>query len=92
MNCINCGKSDKQYKIGRTSAGSQRYKCALCGCRYTPEKKPRGYTPEIRQIAINLFVGGYRPRQIGSKLEVHHSTVSAWIRVYLEDLPNKSHY
>ena len=90
MICPKCGSTEKQYKIGRTEAGSQRYKCSVCNCRYTPIKKARGYKPEIRQEAIRLYVTGYRSRQIGHRLQVHHTTVSNWIKSYLSNQPHGS--
>jgi transposase-like protein len=91
MKCPKCDCNVRQYKIGRTEAGSQRYRCSLCNCRYTPVKKARGYKPEIRQKAICLYVTGYRPRQIGDRLQVHHTTVSKWIKTYLRDQPHESY-
>ena len=91
MKCPKCESAERQYKIGRTEAGSQRYQCSLCNCRYTPIKKARGYKLEIRQKAINLYVTGYRPRQIGDRLHVHHTTVSKWIKTYLSNQPYESY-
>ena len=39
MKCKNCKKEDKQIKAGKTSAGSQVYKCKHCGKTYTPKPK-----------------------------------------------------
>ena len=89
MKCPKCEETKRQYKIGRTQAGSQRYKCSGCNYRYIPNKKARGHKPEMRQKAIHLYVSGYRPRQIGLRLKVHHTTVSKWIKVYLSSLPNQ---
>lgn len=89
MKCPKCESTERQYKIGRTEAGSQRYQCSLCNCRYTPIKKARGYKLEIRQKAIDLYVAGYRPRQIGDRLQVHHTTVSKWIKTYLSNQPHE---
>ena len=91
MKCPKCESTEGQYKNGRTTAGSQRFKCSLCNCRYTPVKKVRGHEPGVRQKAISLYVNGYRPRQIGLRLQVHHTTVSRWIKTYLSDLSQKSH-
>jgi len=58
-----------------------------CGCKYTPEKKPRGYAPEIRQHAVQLYVDGMNLRRIGRHLKVHHWTVSLWVQNHAENLP-----
>ena len=31
MRCNRCQKEDKQIKAGKTKAGSQKYKCKVCG-------------------------------------------------------------
>ena len=89
MKCLRCESEMRQYKIGRTAAGSQRYRCSECNCSYTPQKKERGYNPETRQKAIRLYVNGYRPRRIGYFLQIHHTTVSNWINEYLRELPRE---
>ena len=89
--CPNCGDSLKQYKIGKTSAGSQRYRCFYCKKSYTPYKKERGYKKEVRHKAISLYVNGFRPRRIGNLLQVHHTTISNWINDYLDNQPHKTY-
>ena len=90
MTCPKCGSSEKQYKIGKTGAGSQRYRCSPCGYRYTPIQKSRGYDSEYHQKAIRLYMDGYGPRQIGRFLGIHHSTINNWVHKYLNNLPDNS--
>lgn len=42
MKCAKCENRERQYKNGKTKAGSQRYRCGNCGYSYTPRKKPKG--------------------------------------------------
>jgi transposase len=86
MRCPKCDSTTRQDKIGKTEAGSQRYKCFVCGCRYTPVKKPRGYDPEMRRQAVDLYINGMNLREIGRHLGIHHTTVSSWIKVYLSKI------
>ena len=88
MKCPKCGAEVKQNKIGKTSAGSQRYRCFVCQCKYTPEKKTRGYGPELRRQAVRLYVDGMNLRRIGRHLGIDHSTVSAWVKAHAENLPD----
>lgn len=90
MNCPKCASTERQYKIGKTSAGSQRYKCSVCNSRYTPIKKSRGYDLNMRQKAVRYYTEGMNLRQIGRQLGVHHTTVSYWIKAYLRNLPDES--
>jgi transposase-like protein len=80
--CPRCGSEARQHKIGFTKAGSQRYKCQACGCRYTPEPKHHGYSEETRRQAVKMYVDGINFRRIGRMLGVHHTSVMNWVNVY----------
>ncbi|MGA2491029.1 MAG: helix-turn-helix domain-containing protein [Anaerolineales bacterium] len=88
MKCPKCESDDKQHKIGKTAAGSQRYRCYLCACKYAPIQKARGYSPEIRQKAVQLYVDGMNLRRIGRHLGVNPQSVANWAKAYAEVLPS----
>jgi transposase len=88
MKCPKCEREIKQHKVGKNVSGSQRYRCYLCGCKYTPEKKKHAYDAEFRQKAIELYVDGMNLRRIGRHLGVHHQSVSNWVKGYAEKLPD----
>lgn len=81
--CPKCYQEEHQNKDGRTPAGSQRYRCKLCGCRYTPNPKESGYDEEIRLQALQLFLEGTSLRQISRQLNVNHQSVANWINDYI---------
>ncbi len=85
--CPRCARRDKQSRDGRTPAGSQRYRCAHCGCRYTPHPKDHGYKEEIRFQALQLYLEGHSMREIGRELGVNHQSVANWIKDYARYLP-----
>lgn len=87
MKCPKCSATVKQYKIGTTSAGSQRYRCFVCQCKYTPDKKQRGYDLALRRRAVQYYIDGMNLRRIGRQLGVHHRTVSDWVKAHAEGLP-----
>ena len=87
MKCPTCERSEHQHKIGRTDGGSQRYRCYSCGCKYTPVKKARGYSPEVRQKAVQLYVDGMNLRRIGRQLKVNPQSVANWAKAHAEHLP-----
>lgn len=87
MKCPKCEKIKHQHKIGKTKAGSQRYRCYFCGCSYTPEKKQHGYNASIRQKAIRFYVDGIGLRRTGRQLSIHHQTVANWAKDHAEKLP-----
>lgn len=87
MVCPRCHAEDRQIKDGRTAADSQRFRCRLCGCRYTPYAKEQGYDEEVRHQALMLHLEGLNLREIGRLLSVHHQTVANWIKGYASYLP-----
>jgi transposase len=88
MKCPRCESTTKQHKIGKTSAGSQRYRCYVCGCKYTPAKKTRGYSSEVRRKAVQLYVDGINLRRIGRQLGVSPQSVANWVKAHAENLPS----
>jgi transposase-like protein len=87
MKCPKCNSTEKQHKIGKTAAGSQRYRCYLCGCKYTPIQKARCYGSEVRQEAVRLYIDGMNLRRIGRHLGVNHQSVANWAKAHAEKLP-----
>lgn len=87
MKCPNCEKTTHQHKIGTTKAGSQRYRCYFCGRSYTPEKKKQGYSDNIRQKAIRMYVDGMGLRRTARQLGIHHQSVANWAKEQAEKLP-----
>jgi transposase-like protein len=86
--CSYCQASDHQVKAGRTEAGSQRYLCKYCQRKYTPEPKQAGYSDELRQQAMRLYVDGVNFRRIARHLGVNHQTVINWVNAYIATLPD----
>ena len=85
--CPNCKNHTRQVKAGKTELGSQRYKCQHCKVRYTPQPKERGYADEIRLHEIRLYVDGMNYRRIARHLDVHHTSVINWVKVFAAQLP-----
>ncbi len=90
MKCPKCASEHKQHKIGKLPSGSQRYQCYLCGCKYTPEKKPRGYPQEIRQKALQLVLEGMSYRAVARYLGVSPQSVANWVHEAARSLPAAS--
>ena len=87
MECPKCQQTDSQIKDGYTTAGSQRYRCRQCGCRYTPEAKERGYSDEVRLEAVRMYLEGLSLRAIGRVLRVNHQSAANWIHAHASQLP-----
>lgn len=89
IECPTCHGRQRQIKDGHTPAGSQRYRCQLCGQRYTPQPKERGYDEEIRLQALTLFLEGISLRMISNILEVNHQSVANWVNQYALEFPEE---
>lgn len=87
--CPNCQSRERQIKDGCTPAGSQRYRCKQCGCRYTPNPKNYGYDDEIRLQALTLFLEGISLRMISRILAVNHQSVANWVNNYAGNMPEE---
>lgn len=87
MHCPLCNISEIQIKDGFTKAGSQRYRCKACGCRYTPDPVVRGYDEDVRLQALKLHLEGVSLREIGRMLEINHQSVANWINEYANQMP-----
>ena len=85
--CPRCDKRTRQARDGRTPAGSQRYRCGVCGCRYTPLPKEQGYEEEIRFQALQLYLEGRSLREVGRLLNVNHQSIANWMKDYARYLP-----
>ena len=87
--CPHCQRIDNQVKNGKTSAGSQIYKCKACKRKYTPEPKTNGYARDRRQQAIRLVLDGNSQRQAARHAGVSHGTVANWFKQYADELPEE---
>jgi transposase-like protein len=85
--CPHCQRTEHQVKNGKTSAGSQLYKCKVCRRKYTPEPKLNGYAKDTRQQAIRLVLDGNSQRQAARHAGVSHGTVANWFKQYAAALP-----
>jgi transposase-like protein len=85
--CPKCHTKLNQVKDGFTPSGSQRYRCRVCSCRYTPWPKERGYDDEVRLQALRLHLEGMSLRAISRILQINHQTAANWINAYANHLP-----
>lgn len=87
VSCPKCFRKTRQIKDGRTQAGSQRYRCKHCECRYTPFPHEPGYDEEIRFQALQLYLDGHSMREVARLLDVNHQSVANWMKDYARYLP-----
>ena len=80
INCPKCQHSESR-KDGIVRK-KQRYLCKSCGYRYTVAHK--GYSEEVKQQALAMYLEGLGFRSIGRLLSCSHTAAYYWIRKYGE--------
>src|SRR5579871_3386869 len=88
--CPKCQADTRQVKAGLSTGKRQRYKCPICGCRYTPEAKEVGYPASVREQAVKLYVDGMSFRRIARHLGVNHQSVINWVNAHVASLPSQA--
>ena len=76
--CPFCHRSDRQVKAGMNGE-LQRYKCGLCGRRYTLTPHKRGYSEDVRNAARDMRSAGSSIGAIATACGVSRRTVSDWL-------------
>jgi transposase-like protein len=76
--CPKCGSEEHQHSIGRTKAGSRRFRCTSCGREYTPNPKKHAYSEEERKQAMRLLLLGNSGRAVGKALGMNKSNAYRW--------------
>jgi transposase-like protein len=78
--CPKCGAIEKQHSIGKTKAGSRRYRCTICKREYTPSPKKHAYSEEERKEALRLLLLGNSGRAVGKAMGMNKSNASRWAK------------
>ena len=85
MKCPNC-QSDKIRKNGHRP-GKQNYHCQKCARQFIDRYTARGYSIEVKENCLKMYVNGLGFRAIERVTGVNHNTVIRWVRNALA-LPN----
>jgi transposase-like protein len=76
--CPHCGATERQNSIGKTKAGSRRFRCQICRHDYTPEPKKWAYTEAEKKEAMRLLLLGNTGRAVGKALGMNKSNAYRW--------------
>jgi len=87
MHCPQC-KSSQNKKNG-FRRGKQSYRCKNCGCQYVENPKPKGYSPEVKQLCLKMYLNGMGFRAIARVTEIDHTTIINWVEEAGESLPDE---
>ena len=58
----------------------QSYLCRHCGHHFRETHQPQGYSLEVREHCLKLYLNGMGSRAIERVTGVNHNTVSTWIK------------
>ena len=86
MKCPKC-QSDKIRKNGRRR-GKQNYHCKICARQFIDQYTQRGYSKEVKETCLKMYVNGLGFRAIERVTGVNHNTVIRWVRKTAMSLPN----
>lgn len=86
MKCPNC-QSDKIRKNGHRR-GKQNYHCKKCDRQFIEQYTKRGYSIEVKENCLKMYVNGLGFRAIERITGVNHNTVIRWVRKSAIALPN----
>ena len=78
-----------ETKAGKTKAGTQKYKCKICGKYYTKESKKRVHSEETKNQAIKLYLEGNSGRAVGRILRIGKNMCLYWIWKYAKNIETK---
>ena len=86
MKCPNC-QSSKIRKNGHCR-GKQNYHCQECDRQFINQYTARGYSTEVKENCLKMYVNGLGFRAIERITGVNHNTVIRWVRKSAHALPN----
>ena len=85
MKCPKC-QSTKIRKYGFKNQ-KQRYQCSECGRIFQSNYIGRGYSDDVKQICLKMYLNGLGFRAIERITGIHHTTIINWVRESGEKLP-----
>jgi transposase-like protein len=85
MECPRC-KSQHIRKNGK-QRGKQNYICVNCSRQFIEYYNQKGYSNEIKQECLEMYVNGSGLRAIERVKKVHHTTIIYWVKQIASQLP-----
>ncbi len=87
MQCLYCNSTEIR-KNGKRR-GKQNYICVNCGRQFIDVYSlPKGYSDEIKQECLKMYVNGMGFRAIERVTGVHHTTIIYWLKQIGSQLPD----
>ena len=87
MECPKCKSS--QHKKNGLRRGKQSYRCKDCGYQFVENPIARGYSVEIKELCLKMYLNGMGFRAIARVTEIDHGTIINWVREKGEKLSDE---
>jgi transposase-like protein len=85
--CPKCGTHDIRRNGHRR--GKQNYQCKQCGRQFIESYSTTGYSQEVKEKCLEMYVNGMGFRGIERVTNVNHNTVIRWVRAAGEEALKK---
>lgn len=89
MQCLHCQSKQTVKNGGRN--GIQSYLCRSCGRQFRETHTPQGYSPEVKEHCLKLYLNGMGFRAIERATGVNHNTVINWVKQANQALPEEDY-
>ncbi len=87
MQCPYCGATEIR-KNGKRR-GKQNHICVSCARQFIDlYDPPKGYSEELKQECLKMYLNGMGFRGIERVKGVHHTTIISWVKQLGEKLPD----
>ena len=78
INCPQCGNHDIRKNDHRR--GKQNYQCKQCGRQFIESYSEIGYSQEIKEKCLEMYVNGMGFRGIERVTKINHNTIIRWVK------------
>ena len=68
--------------------GKQNYLCKSCGRQFVESYDPKGYSDDVKQLCLKMYLNGMGFRGIERVTGINHNTIINWVKQTGLNLPN----
>ncbi len=87
MHCRACEST--RIKKNGFRRGKPSYRCRDCGYQFVESPTSKGYSTEVKQRCLEMYVNGMGFRAIARVTGLHHVTVINWVKQAAENLSDE---
>jgi transposase-like protein len=85
MKCPKCS-SERINKNGHHHS-KQNFVCKACGRQFVESYEPKGYSDDVKQLCLKMYLNGMGFRGIERVTGINHNTIINWVRIAALALP-----